>query len=1128
MMRDSRKKIKTGTSSGIIRISFSVALLGLLLLFHPIRTEAAENDEITVTVDVDISLSYDKSVPTSPKFIGTGKIYGISESAASHGFVSVSFPDSYILTTPEGEVTAPAGTEVTYTGSINARKGRMNYEVKHGLNGRTAGDIGTGEISVSIPFTMDFLDYGEGEYSMKIPVTLTFSKAYGSYTTDLDFTPWDELKRNGKIVVSDGTLSEVTQQDDILEIDPSITTMKSSLFTYTSYTEVAIPSSVTSAAKTFQASKVDTVIFDDDVTVIPKEICYFDQRLVKAVIPDRVTTINSGAFDNCVLLEDFSFPSALTTLGSSAFRKCRKIEEFVIKSDLTVTASYSSVAPFYDTAIKRIIVEEGVTKIPKYLCSDSCQSLTELYLPTTLTEIGPSALTKATSLEELVIRSDITNPSSSSPFKGSGIRKLTFVDGVTEVPKYLFEDGCGSLEELYIPSTVTSIGVYAFRNAKSLKDLTIRNNIEGSQSSSPFSGSAIEHITFTDNVTSIYRYFFANACSNMTELDIPAHITSIGIHAFKGNAVLRKVTIRTDYTPSAGTVAGPFEDTGIEEIIFAEGVTKVGRYFFEGGASKLTSITIPSTLVTIGAGAFKGCKSLAEMDFPAHINHIGPYAFEGASSLKKVTIRSDLTVEDGVVTSPFGSAGIETVVIADGVTEIPRYLFADGVTKMTSLTLPEGLKSIGTRAFFESNSIRHIKFPSTLQSINGHAFADAKSLVELDFPESVTYLGGYAFDNAVSLKKVTIRSDIDVAPYTTPFRNSGVEEVVFTEDVTVIHGYLFDGGCANMVNLAIPQSVGAVNSHAFHGCTSLKELTIRSDITGAKYSPSFGDSGIETLTFEEGVTRIGGYLFMDGCSSLTLLNLPATLTEIGYQAFKGGENITVHFAGTAAQWSAVDLHEWEPYAVVCSDTILSGLSLSPMMQSDMPEILDFGEDDQISNVAGDGETEELPDSEDGILIAETMSEADSLVAPAEEMENDGLSGTDSDPEQGNTETNGDDELTSALSEPDAGNTDENMEDGSTGVSVSEIEIADISGDSDADAEQEAQPIPDDEPESDTEDGIQADDALLFASLMERIEESEDEPDSGDGDSPGDEEPFVMDDAIASKKYDEDGEDDEKS
>ena len=936
-------------------------LVGGIGFFLPgLCVEAAES-EIVVTLQTEVQLSLETEENGDKVFCGSGDIYMTTEDAYSHKFVAVEIPDSFSMT-PSGAKSAPAGTEVSYSGSMNARRGFVNYQAKNGLDGKTADDIYMGKIEVSIPFTQDFRDYGAGNYSVSVPVELMAETAYGSYSSNLYFTPWDELISEGSVTVSEGKLSKITKQDDILEIDPSITTLVSSLFSGSTYTEVVLPPSVTTTGRACQNSSVEKVIFEEGYMTIPKEVCYNATNLRTVIMPDEVEVIDEAAFSNCSALAEISFPGALTTLGRSAFEKCVLLEEFEMKQNLTSPAAYVTFYPFYGCHLKRIVVDEGVTTINNNIFQGGCSYLEELLLPKSLKKIGNYAFENAVNLKELTIRSNIDG-AAYSPFEGSGIERLTFTSDVTAIPRNMFCNGCRNMVELNIPKSVTSIGNYAFENAVSLKSWTMQGNITGAVSYSPFFGSGLEEIHFGEDVTSIPKNFFANGCTSLKELDIPSRITFVGAEAFEGATSLQRVTIHSNLNDMGGNY-GPFFNADIKEIVIDEGITKIPRYFFADGIGTMTGLTIPDSVVTIGAGAFHNCRSLTGLDLPASVKSIGADAFYNAESLLTVTVRSDIDDMSGV-SGAFTNAGIQSVNICEGVTKVGKYLFANGVANMTSLELPDTLKTIRSYAFRGCSSLEEVDFPSALTTIDTDAFYNCAALRELNIPATLTYIGSNAFGNSTAMEKITIASNLKTTTYMSPFSKSSVKEVVFTDEVTSITGYLFDDSCASMTRLVIPGSVKTIGSAAFNSAVSLKVLTIHSDLDCAPMVTTFQDSGLETIYFDDGVSFVDSYLFYKGCGSLTDVYLPESVSNIGEYAFDETTDVTVHYGGTESQWSAVDLNEWVPGSVICADTVLMGsLMMTTEMPDDVDEVLLEGVADgetEDSGVVGDGGCPEVPD-----------------------------------------------------------------------------------------------------------------------------------------------------------------------
>ena len=213
-------RIRTPAIKGTLATLFmrmASLLITLAFFTQPLESRAAA-DDITVTMDVQIALTLDKSNLADKKMTGEGTVYGSCVNGASHGFVRASVPDSLTMATPAGNMAAPDGTQIDFTASINARKGRANYEAKNGLNGKSLSDLMKGKMRVTVPLTEDFLDYGAGSYSIRIPITFTMTKAYGSYDENLNFTPWETLIEEGKVTVEDGRLKAVEKGDVILEM----------------------------------------------------------------------------------------------------------------------------------------------------------------------------------------------------------------------------------------------------------------------------------------------------------------------------------------------------------------------------------------------------------------------------------------------------------------------------------------------------------------------------------------------------------------------------------------------------------------------------------------------------------------------------------------------------------------------------------------------------------------------------------------------------------------------------------------------------------------------------------------------------------------------------------------------
>ena len=541
----------------LLSISGLCAVVGLLAL--PAEPVLAASDEMEITIEASIPLSLDVSDRSNPVFKGTGNIYMTTEDAASRQFVAVSLPDELTMIAPDGACNAPEGSYVNYEGSMNARKGYVNYQAKNGLNGMTVNDISMGNIEVVIPVTAELLAHGQGNYSVSIPITFKAREAYGSYSSNLDFTPWDELISNGTLKVSSNRITAITKQDEILEIDPSITGITYDAFKNVPYKEVYVPASVNNASTAFEYSQVETIYFGEGMTEIPASIARNATNLKKVVLPASATTVGNRAFEGCEKLSDINL-SQLTTLKYSCFKNCKGITEYTLSPGTTVTATYSiSDSPFYGSGLTKVDVLEGNTTVPNYMFCD-CDNLSEVNLPTTLTTMGQSCFANVPSLKEITIKSELTITGSStalSPFKNTGLERITFVDGITKVPQKLFREGCSNVTEINLPSSITKIDTDAFYGCSSLSNLNLPGSVEvieynafygatslnelninsswykhGSNLISPFNGSAIKDVYVQGGITELNRMELAGSSDGIT-LHLPTSVTSIDSYAFE-------------------------------------------------------------------------------------------------------------------------------------------------------------------------------------------------------------------------------------------------------------------------------------------------------------------------------------------------------------------------------------------------------------------------------------------------------------------------------------------------------------------------------------------------------------------------------------------------------------------
>jgi hypothetical protein len=172
--------------------------------------------------------------------------------------------------------------------------------------------------------------------------------------------------------------------------------------------------------------------------------------------------------------------------------------------------------------------------------------------------------------------------------------------------------------------------------------------------------------------------------------------TPVGVQAqFDYTATDSTITI-TGYTGTDAHVAIPSTIEGLP-------VTSLGTNAFAG--SNLLAVTIPSSLTSIGVGAFSGCTHLNSVTIPNSVTSIGDLAFDTCASLTNVTI-------------------------LNGVTSIGEAAFVD-CYRLTSVTIPNSVTSIGGAAFW-GTSLAGVTIPSSVSSIGVGAFGRCSSLTAIN------------------------------------------------------------------------------------------------------------------------------------------------------------------------------------------------------------------------------------------------------------------------------------------------------------------------------------------------------------------------------------------------------------
>ena len=390
--------------------------------------------------------------------------------------------------------------------------------------------------------------------------------------------------------------------------------------------------------------------------------------------------------------------------------------------------------------------------------------------------------------------------------------------GIVEIGAHAFED-CPEIGEIVLPSTLELLGDYAFAEDEGLQDLDLSHiHYELEFGLYPFENcTGLTSVEITDNVGEIEFYAVFHGCSNLADF-------TVGPNNPNYSADDQGVIYNRDRTTLIYFPEGYDEATdGIYQI--PSTVTRIGGAAFEG-KSNLTQITIPATVTDIAENAFANCLNLATVTFDMAEGEeleIGRYAFYGCGKLTSISLpartKSIGNYSFAATTTAGANGGLTSVTLNEGLTTIGEYAFR-GQKGITSITIPSTVTSIGASAFAYSGltGVNPVRFtqPSsgarTGLTLGDYVFAGT-SIKEFTLPEGLAYIPEYAFNVCSSLTKVVI-------PTTVTNNNAS--------DIWAI-GYRAFNGCSSLTDVqftaggTLPLSIGI---NAFEGCTQLTSLTL--------------------------------------------------------------------------------------------------------------------------------------------------------------------------------------------------------------------------------------------------------------------------------------------------------------
>lgn len=325
-----------------------------------------------------------------------------------------------------------------------------------------------------------------------------------------------------------------------------------------------------------------------------------------------------------------------------------------------------------------------------------------------------------------------------SMFSGcTNLADIVLREGLTIIDGSMFQ-GCTNLRSIYIPSSINSINSSAFFQCSSLKTVNISNlnsylNISLTNTyACPtcygadlyLNGIKVTEVTL--NKADQFKFYMCKSLQNVT---LNEGITEIEQYIFTGCDKITEITL-----PSTLKIIGPgaFRQTGITSIIIPQGVTTIGMHAFH--SCPINYVTIPSSVTFMDDNCFYGIRGPGEV----HITDIDAWCKIDFHSLQSGTnplaTLAHLFLMDTEVTN---------ITVPNDVVFLKNQF--PNMVNLDSITLPEGLTTIGFNTFNNCNGLTSITIPSTVTTIGTYAFYYARNITKLELPSGVTNIGGYAF-----------------------------------------------------------------------------------------------------------------------------------------------------------------------------------------------------------------------------------------------------------------------------------------------------------------------------------------------------------------------------------------------
>lgn len=733
-------------------------------------------------------------------------------------------------------------------------------------------------------------------------------------TYDSGYAPWYGYRTIIKEIVVEDTVSSISKNAFY-----GCSNVKEMVLPYVGESRTATGSNGT-LGYIGNISAISKITITDAVSI--PDNAFSNKAITEIILNDEIESIGASAFYNCIYLDIISLPNNLKSIGTGAFRNCDALEVLDIPSDVTsIPASL-----FYDCDKLTNIKLHSDISIISSSAFYSCDSLKAVNLPENLQTIGEATFKDCIALESITIPDKVTAVGKEAFSGCSNAKSLVLGNGITSIETSTFS-GCTNLTNVHIGKSVETIASLAFSNLTNLQSLTIPNNVlsieagafKGCSSLTEISVPFVGESRTATGPNATFGYIFGYTTVHQHVDNASSGFADHSIFEGVSDKYLGKIVVSTNaaygyrFSPTNANYQGLGWDTsggfcwsskkdfidykvGVNTSFFDQyGNTNVFKapantvwqyscndfaqsfneyilqsyyYYIPTSISKVTV----TDATNIGTAAFMNCSNITEINIESSVSQIGDYAF------RNFGVTSNST---------------ENFVVSGDI--LLAYKGAE-----TSVIIPESIRIIAPRAFYENNKILSVQLSSKTEYVGANAFYNCKKAT-VHVPRmsdkltvgtdaftgtgSVSYLNSFSYTNGNDTFYYTVDENGNAIIIDCKTTSEQITLPVSLDGYTVTAvGYKSFADCTTLKNVTIPNNIIKIDAYAFYGCTGLVSVTIPATCVYVGEYAFANCNMLTAVTISEGVTHIGDNCF-ENCISLTKIVVPDSCTYLGKYAF---------------------------------------------------------------------------------------------------------------------------------------------------------------------------------------------------------------------------------------------------